>query len=146
MTEPIDTANSILLVVTAIATFAAAPGSSGVVGAAFFLAAFIAYELLQARHEYREQQTDTSTQAKTVEVEKEVVPYQSWPDTCYACNKEITESMEKRSQFAVHKGESLDEVKSVPLCDECTWTYSTMIDSHGKLTQIWEESPAESFI
>jgi len=72
-------------------------------------------------------------------VETELVPYDKWPDECYVCRDDIPDDMEIRGQFVIHKGESEAETKAVPLCEECTWTHSTLIDNHDHLVGIYDE-------
>lgn len=81
---------------------------------------------------------DVTTRNNSI-VETEIVPYNSWPDKCYICDDEVEEDMEIRGQFVVHKGESESQTKAVPLCEECTWTHSTLIDNHDMLVGIYDE-------
>lgn len=70
------------------------------------------------------------THTETVE---RIVPYDQWPDKCYVCGKDIDSDMELRGQFVIHKGESEAETRAVPLCEECTWTYTTLTEWHDEL-------------
>lgn len=74
---------------------------------------------------------NTRTEIREREVEK-IVPYEQWPEQCYSCGDEIPESMEYRGQYVVHKGEDAAKTKAVGLCEECTWTYSTLVDNHER--------------
>jgi hypothetical protein len=47
--------------------------------------------------------------------------------------------MRIRGQFVIHKGESQAKTKAVPLCEECTWTHSTLVDNHDALVGIYDE-------
>lgn len=73
------------------------------------------------------------------ETESEIIPYENWPDSCYVCNGEIPDDMRTRGQFAINKGESVSMTKSIGLCEECTWTYSTLLDNHDELVRIYDD-------
>lgn len=82
---------------------------------------------------------DHAVSDSTPVVETELVPYDKWPDECYVCRDDIPNDMEIRGQFVIHKGESEAETKAVPLCEECTWTHSTLVDNHDTLVKIYDE-------
>lgn len=88
-----------------------------------------------------EQREDSSNHIRTkteTEVKEKIIPYDSWPDDCYTCGEDIDENMEYRGQFVVHKGESDIKTKAVPLCEECMWTHSTLIDNHDRLVETYD--------
>lgn len=87
----------------------------------------------------RRPKMDHVTSDSSPVVETELVPYSKWPDECYACLNEIPDDMEIRGQFVIHKGESESQTKAVPLCESCTWTYSTLVDNHDTLVEIYDE-------
>lgn len=82
---------------------------------------------------------DTTVRSDSpIQVEKEtetIVPYEDWPTECYGCGESITDDMDVRGQFVVHKGESVANTKAVGLCDECTWTGSTVVDNMYQFTE-----------
>lgn len=65
-----------------------------------------------------------TTNTETITV-TETVPYDEWPDDCYGCNNTIGTV---RGQFVVQRGENSKKIKAVGLCEECTRTYSTLIE------------------
>lgn len=71
-------------------------------------------------------------------VESEIIPYDQWPNECYVCGDEIPDDMEYRGQFVIHKGESEAKTKAAPLCESCTWTYSTLMDNHEALVGAYD--------
>lgn len=77
--------------------------------------------------------TETKTETK-------IIPYDAWPDSCVACGEDIPDSMELRGQFAVHRNESTSGTKSGGLCNECTRTYSTLVDNHTHLVDVYDKS------
>lgn len=72
-------------------------------------------------------------------VETEIVPYDKWPNECYVCRSDIPDDMDIRGQFVIHKGESQSKTKAIPMCEECTWTHSTLVDNHDTLVGIYDE-------
>ncbi len=70
---------------------------------------------------------------KHTETVEKLVPYDQWPDQCYVCNSDIDGDMKVRGQFVVHKGQSEAETKAAPLCEECTWTYTTLAEYDEQL-------------
>ena len=91
----------------------------------------------QAGAKRRRDRSNTTTSSNT---EKEIIPYENWPDSCVACGKEIPDSMELRGQFCVHRDESVADTKAGGLCSECTRTYSTLVDNHTQLLDIYDKS------
>lgn len=75
--------------------------------------------------------------------EDNIIPYDAWPDECFACSTEIDDDMDIRGQFVVHKGDSVAQTKAVPLCEECTWTYSTLVDNSEPITEICDDRRVE---
>ncbi len=80
--------------------------------------------------------TDTTSDNTSA---KSIIPYEQWPDECYVCHDSINRDMDIRGQFVVHKGESKSETKAVGLCEECTWTHSTLVDNHDTLVSIYDD-------
>jgi len=75
------------------------------------------------------------THTETVE---QLIPYDQWPDQCYVCNSDIEHDMNVRGQLAIHKGEEEAKTKAAPLCESCTLTYSTLMDNHDTLVDIYD--------
>jgi hypothetical protein len=86
--------------------------------------------------------TDQQTQSTA---DMNMTAWSAWPDTCYACDEPIDTDMSIRGQFVVHKGESTNQTKATGLCEECVWTYSTLIDNHSHLVKTYDgrENPTE---
>lgn len=89
-----------------------------------------------------QQDPPVKTHTETIQ---EIVPYDQWPDQCYVCNDDIPDGMNYRGQYVVHKGEGESQTKAVPLCEECVWTYSTLMDNHDTLVGIYDcrDDPVE---
>ena len=68
---------------------------------------------------------------------KKVIPYDDWPNTCYACNTELGQN---RGQFVVQKGDDRNKIKSVGLCEECTRTHSTLLDYSDRFEKLYDMS------
>lgn len=66
--------------------------------------------------------------------EKELVPYDDWPNDCYACGSELGQV---RAQFVVQKGESVNKLKAVGVCDACARTHSALLDYSDRLDKIY---------
>lgn len=92
---------------------------------------WIERRVIKARR--RRSATETKTETK-------IIPYDKWPDSCVACGEDIPDSMELRGQFTVHRNESTSGTKSGGLCNECTRTYSTLVDNHTHLVDVYDKS------
>lgn len=77
----------------------------------------------------------TSTFETRTETIDKIVPYDNWPDSCYACDNELGHV---RGQLVIHKGEDTNQMKAVGLCENCTRTHSTMLDYSDRFAEIYD--------
>lgn len=76
-------------------------------------------------------------------VEERIVPYNEWHNNCYACGKFITEDVEERGQFVVHREEDKNHTAAVGLCSKCTRQFSTLIEHWEKFETTFDVRESE---
>jgi hypothetical protein len=78
------------------------------------------------------QTSSNSTRTETIE---KMVPYNEWPNECYACGQPLGSV---RGQLVVHKGDNANSLKAVGLCETCTRTHSTLLDYSDEMEEIFD--------
>jgi hypothetical protein len=77
--------------------------------------------------------------------EKKIVPYDEWHDSCYACGRDISPSLQERGQFVLHKEESVEHTAAVGLCDKCTRHFSTLIEQWEQFEPMFDKRTNEAW-
>lgn len=59
-------------------------------------------------------------------------------DECYPCSSYIDTDSSVYGELTLYNTRTQSE-KDVPLCESCTWTYTTLADNHDHLVKVYGE-------